>query len=251
MTANITHKEKLVGVPNNPDDYVSADAWRADHDVTGLVENVSAGNGITIDYTNPLIPIISLYTSPNVSLSGGSIVEIGSTVANVNLSWSCNKTMVSRILSSPVPVIDQNQGAGGNGSYTHIGANLTTDTTYSITVNDGTNNAFGSTNVSFFNRRYYGVNVNTSLTNSDVLSLSKEFCYGVGNTHSYNCTGGRYIWICYPANYGTATFVIGGLETTFTLTIQDVTNDSGYTESFNLYRSSEIQNGSDITVVVN
>lgn len=191
------------------------------------------------------------YVAPSVSLSGGSTNEIGSTVGNVGLSWVCNKTMVTRDLSAPVPSGDRARGPGQNGSYTHTGANITSNTTYSITVNDGENPASGSTGVAFYNRRYYGpLAAAGPLSNGEILGLAKEYATGRGNTHTYGCSGGRYIWICYPASFGTATFHVGGLEVTFQLTIQSVTNDSGHSESFNCYRSEELQMGSGIVVVV-
>jgi len=213
-----------------------------------------AGPGITLIEGNvggDETLTISLYVAPTVSLSGGSTVEIGSTIANVSLSWTCNKAMLTRLLSSPVPAIDRDRGAGGNGSYSHTGANLTGGTTYSITVGDGTGFASGNTTCYFRNRRFYGVSVNAGpLTNAQILALSKEFCSARANTHEYNCTGGTYIWICYPASFGAATFKVGGLEVTFALFTQDVTNDSGYVESFRCYRSTELQNGSDVEVVL-
>lgn len=216
-----------------------------------------ASSADKVTYNNITYPNVAaaldalLYVSPSVTLTGGSTNEKGSTVADVALSWTCNKAMTTRVLSAPVPVGDRDQGAGQNGSYTHVGANLTSNTTYTITVGDGTSTDAGTTSVVFYNRRYYGVSANAGpLDNSEVLALSAEYATALANTHTYNCTGGRYIWICYPASLGTATFTIGGLEVTYDLTTQDVTNASGYTESFYCYRSHELQNGSDITVVV-
>ena len=213
-----------------------------------------AGAGITLIQGNSganEILTVSLYVPPSVSLGGGSTVEIGSTIVDVPLSWTCNKAMLTRLLSAPVPIGDRDRGAGQNGSYTHVGANLVSNTTYSITVGDGTGFASGYTYCTFRNRRYYGINAGLGpLSNPQILALNKEFCSGRANTHTYNCTGGTYIWICYPASFGLATFKVGGLEVTFTLFVQDVTNDSGYVESFNCYRSTELQNGSDIEVVV-
>ena len=216
-------------------------------------DKIVQGTGITITTLNvggnELLGI-SLYVSPSVSLSGGSTNEKGSTVANVNLSWTTNKTMTSRLLSSPVPVGDRDQGAGGSGSYSHTGANLISNTTYSLTVGDETSTSTSSTSVSFLNRRFYGVSASDTIDNSGVLALLYEFCYSRSNTHTYNCSGGKYIWICYPASFGSATFTVGGLETTFSLFTQAVTNVSGYTESYFCHRSTEIQNGTDITAVV-
>ena len=63
----ITHKEKLVGVQNNPESLISADKWKEDHDVSGLIENISAGNGININITNPANPIIAVDSTLNLN----------------------------------------------------------------------------------------------------------------------------------------------------------------------------------------
>ena len=190
------------------------------------------------------------YVLPSVSISGGSTYEIGSTITNATLHWTLNKDMVSVLLSAPVPSGDRNQTENGTNTYIHSNANIVSNTTYSVTVNDGENSASSSTTFSFANRRYYGVSSNASLTNAQVLALTAEFCTARSNTHTYDCTGGAYIWICYPKSYGTATFNVGGLEVVFNCTEQSVTNASGHTETFYCYRSLNALNGSGIQVIV-
>jgi hypothetical protein len=191
-----------------------------------------------------------LYIYPDVTLSGGNNFQKGHTVANVTLSWVCNKAMTTRTLSAPVPSGDRSRGAGQNGTYTHTGANLTTDTTYTLTVGDGTNTETATTSVDFYNTRFFGASaVAGPLSNAQILALSgSELATAAYNSHAYDCTGGKYIWICYPASLGTARFYVGGLETTFDLTVQAVTNSDSYVESYNCYRSLELQDDSAITV---
>lgn len=100
------------------------------------------------------------------------------------------------------------------------------------------------------NNRYYGVNSNTTLLNDDILALNSEPCTSRNNTHEYDCSSGKFIWICYPTRFGSAVFTVNGFVTTFVLNIQNVTNENGDTESFNCYRSYRLQHGSNITVVV-
>jgi hypothetical protein len=102
----------------------------------------------------------------------------------------------------------------------------------------------------YINKRYYGPNANTSLSNSEILALNKEDCTARANTHDYDCTGGKYIWVCYPARFGTAKFRVGGFETTFDLTVKSVTNEESYTETFNCYKSFRLQHNDIITVAV-
>jgi hypothetical protein len=102
----------------------------------------------------------------------------------------------------------------------------------------------------YVNKRYYGSNAETSLSNSEILALNKENCTEKANTHDYDCTGGKYIWICYPSRFGTARFRVGGFETTFDLTVKSVTNEEAYTETYNCYKSFRLQHNDTITVAV-
>lgn len=108
----------------------------------------------------------------------------------------------------------------------------------------------GGTGDEVLNRRYFGSSANTIMSNSDILTLNKEMCSTIVNTHTYDCTGGKYIWICYPSRFGAAKFMVNDFETTFELTVQNVTNEDAYTESFNCYRSFRLQHGSNIIVEV-
>lgn len=209
-----------------------------------------AGTGITLTPINTGFDeslVVSLYTYPQfVGFSNNvNTVEKGSTVTQVILSWSKNKVFTSQSLNQGIGTITASAI-----NYTD-NSTFSTNRTYTITGSDGTTSTSASTSVSFVNKRYYGTNTNTSLINSQILALNNEFASSRANTHTYNCAAGTYIWVCYPASLGLATFYVSGLESTFTLTIQNVTNSSGYTESFNCYRSTQLQHGSDITLVVN
>jgi hypothetical protein len=213
-------------------------------------------NTVTLQYDSGDFSVIAgelaLYVSPTVSLSGGSNTnEVGSTVTDVSLAWTCNKVMVTRNLSAPVPEEDRAQGEGQNGTYTHEGANLTTNTTYTMTVNDGQNNATGSATVSFRYRRHWGTSALTELTDQQIRDLaSSELASSRTKTWSQNGNG-EYIYYCFPSAWGAATFTINGLlNTSFTLVTRDHVNAQGATVSFNIYRTNTIQNGTGISFVV-
>jgi len=222
--------------------------------------NYAAPVGLVIGYSSSAYPALTnlrevadylLYVSPTVSLSGGSTVEAGSTVANVALSWVCNKVMISRDLSAPVPVGDRARGPGQNGSYTHVGANLTSNTTYTIVVDDGSNTANGSTSVLFRWKRYWGTSPNTSLNDAEIIALANSEL-ATSRAKSFTISGGgEYIYYVYPAAWGTATFTVNGLlNTAWTLSVQSHTNASGGTTNYNVYRSNTVQHGSGISIVV-
>ena len=220
----------------------------------GYLENkLTAGTGVTIEQVNAggnLSMVVSLYVSPTVTLSGGSSNETGSTVTNVALSWICDKTMTTRLLSAPVPIGDRDQGAGQNGSYTHTGANLTTNTTYTITVGDGTNTSTGTTTVAFYYKKYYGNQANSTLTDPQIIALATSaLASSRATTFSQTCAN-EYIYVCYPASWGTASFKINGLTSTaWTLVTRTFVNASGNSSSYNIYRTDNLLTGTyDIIV---
>lgn len=225
------------------------DVWEAPIEYNSTTKTVSlAINTAQFAIING---VLSFYTAPTVSLSGGSINEVGTTVQDVFLSWSTNKTMVSRTLSAPVPVGDRDRGPGGSGSYLHEGANRTTNTTYTITVNDGQQNASNSTSVNFRFRRHWGTSELTSLNDAQILSLQgSELATGRNKSWLQNGNG-EYIYYAYPTSFGAATFTINGLlNTDFTLEQRDHVNAHGVTVPFNIYRTNSIQFGTGISFVV-
>ena len=91
----------------------------------------------------------------------------------------------------------------------------------------------------FYNMRYYGVDTNTTLTETDIEALTG----GLSNSRviSFTVTAavGEYIWYSYPTRLGTATFSVGGFEGGFeSPDTVSVTNANGYIENYYTYRST-------------
>lgn len=194
------------------------------------------------DYSNALQQL--LYVHPSVSLSGGGSYDYSNTQANVALSWTCNKTMVTRNLSAPVPVGDRARGPGQNGSYTHTGANISANTTYSITVNDGTESASSSTALTFYGRRYWGVSATTNCpTGATITGWANELSGSKGVSGKSLSPAGQYVMVAYNSALGTCTEFSDG---TFTYNAVDVgnvvvTNAYGWSGSFKVYRWPNVQ----------
>lgn len=189
-----------------------------------------------------------LYISPDItSFTGGGTYEKGSVINSVNLSWTLNKEVTSQSI---------NQGIGdlevGLRKYDISDANLTEDTTYTLTVSDGKNSDSASTSVLFRQKRYWGVSTETSLTNEQILALSQEFSTGRNQNRTFDCSGGKYFYFVIPTQYCNGIqFKVGGLSFTgMEETTIQLTNASGYEASYNVYRCSNIQTGSAINVEV-
>lgn len=105
--------------------------------------------------------------------------------------------------------------------------------------------------VSFLPKRYWGVSPDATLSNSDILALSQEFSSSKGKSITYDCSGGNYFYWCYPASLGLPSGVtVGGLAfSDYTVTVQSLTNASGYTQDYNVVRCNSLQTGAAINVV--
>lgn len=173
--------------------------------------------------------------------------EMGATVSDVHLAWATNY---------PPDTVSINQGIGAvtpptNTTYDHTGQSITTARTYTITaVRNGVTKTANAT-VGFLNRVYYGVNATQTVDPATIKGMTNLLSGSRGRTVTFDCTGGRYFHIAYPSRLGDASFTINNISySDVTKTVVAITNDSGFTENYNVYYCNVIQNGAAITVVV-
>jgi hypothetical protein len=198
---------------------------------------------------SPIDP--NLFIQPTVSLSGGGSYEKGQVVEDVDLSWVCNKTMATRNLSSPVPEADRLRGEGQNGTYTHTGANISTNTTYSITVSDTINSATATTSLSFKLMFYWGASAEESLNNSEVLALNKELKTASEEIEFSIDGNGEYLYFIYPTEWGAKDIYVNGFVVTeWELSVVPITNPFGDVTNYNMVRSTIKQNGDNIIITL-
>ena len=162
------------------------------------------------------IKIDSFTASPALS-------EIGS-LQTITLSWSLNKQATSQnINGTPVE--------GSSKQYTDVAH----DTSYTLNVSDGQTSASKSVSVSFANRIYYGAAADlTTVTN-----LTSVLSNNPARTITVNAGAGEYIIYAIPARLGDVTFFVSGFEGGFEDPVeQTLTNQSGYQETYKVYRST-------------
>ena len=187
------------------------------------------------------IQIVSF--KPNVS-----VAEIGSTINDVTLSWTTNKE--PKEISLNGEALDTKATSKAITS-----ANLTGKTTYTLTVKDEKNaTATKSAVIDFLNGVYYGVSNVTDdaiIDSAFILTLSNKVLSD-SKTRTIQVTAGEkeYIYYCIPARLGTPMFSVGGFAGGFNLVKTfDFTNASNYTESYNIYRSSNVGLGQTEVVI--
>lgn len=163
-------------------------------------------------------------------------VELGSTVSSVTLTWNTNKQPATLTLNGINMDIAKT-------SHTYDGLSLTGNKTYTLKVTDDRHaSATQTTTITFCNRICYGVAAAPSTIHSDfVMSLgTKTLSDNKSRTVGYNAGEGQYLWYCVPARLGTCSFtdVETGLGAGLSLAATvNVTNASGYEESYYVYKS--------------
>jgi hypothetical protein len=205
-----------------------------------------------VAYANPAYANVQdaldalLYLPPKINSFTNNIGtrEKGSSVDSVTLTWAFNKVMTSVTLNG----VDIDSGA----SSTTIEGPLTSDQSWTLQASDGKNTVSASTSISFAQKRYWGASALTTLDDENIIGLgSSEFSANFNKSASYDCTGGKYPYIAYPASFGTPSAVtVGGLAfSDLNIATQNFTNASGFVDSYKVVRFAGLQTGANISVV--
>lgn len=234
---------KASGFPGTEEEWF--ESLRGIQGPPGVIEGGVAAESVS--YTNPLYPTVQdalnklLYVAPAISsfslstVPSGGTVEKGSTVTQVTLNWAFNKAMTAVSLTgAPITPSDTTKT---------LVVSLTNDTTYTLWCSDGTANTSSSRTVSFSHKRYWGVSVNPTLQDSQILALSSEFSFSRVQTRTFTCNG-QYIYFVW-ADTTPPNFTINGLPNTawVAVSIPEFTNSIGYDSPFKLYRSENLLTG--------
>ena len=178
-------------------------------------------------------------TSFNISKS---IAELGEIVANLKLTWSYSKDPVLQKL-------DNNILENNIREYI-IDSDIVTNRTFRLEVNDGKTTVNKTVAINFYNGRYYGVSRPGSYDSDFILTLNKTLTNSRACNFTVNCGVGQYIFFAIPTRFGIPTFSVGGFEGGFSLVnTLEYTNHSGYTESYDIYRSDYSGLGNTTVVV--
>ena len=191
-----------------------------------------------------------LYTPISVSSFSHNVgtKEIGQIVTELTLSWKINKTPTQLMLNGDVIDVYTTSKIIGDLSIT-----WDNNKTWTLVATDDRGaTSTKSTSITFCNRIYYGVGTQESDFNSDfVTSLSGK---QLSNNKAYDFTvnpTSQYIYYAVPTRLGTVSFKVGGFEGGFEAPVTvSVTNSSGYTENYYVYRSTNQITGSTSVDVI-
>ena len=166
-----------------------------------------------------------------------STAEMGSTVKSVALSWAVNKT--------PTALTLDGEALNTTETKKTVTGTFTSNKTWTLKATDerGTT-ATKTATLSFLNGVYYGVSNLTTVTDSNGVlatfrdTLTKSLRSGKLTSFSVNAGAGQYIYYLLPKRMGTCAYNVGGFDGGFSLiATAKLTNASGYTEDYYIYRS--------------
>jgi hypothetical protein len=172
-----------------------------------------------------------------------TIAEVGSTVASTALAWTIAGA------SPTVQALTRTGGAAtaliASDRAKNVAANLTTDTTFSLTATDGAAppGAIGAsktvtTTLQFLPRRFWGASASGALASADVIGLAGSELTS-NRAKTFNVTAaGQYVYLAYLASQGEpAVFKIGGFNEAYVKTTVSVTTAAGLTANYTVLRS--------------
>lgn len=186
------------------------------------------------------------------SFSGGSTqYDLGRQLNSLSFAWSLNKSIVSQTLTGP-PEMTPVTLIPSQRNVTVSLANLSSNATFTLTVNDGTNQVQSSFSVQFNNRNFFGdAVIPGSLNSAFVMSLQSILKSNRSHSYLTNAVGSQYNWYCFPSRYGTPTFYYNGFEGSFSkIQTLSFTNAYGFTENYEIYRSDYPDIGPGIGIQV-
>lgn len=189
------------------------------------------------------------YISPAInsfsSNPAGGTREIGSKISSVTFNWTVNKDITEQSLTG-CTVSATDRTATYN---TEISSNKS----FRLTIKDAEGSMTSKDiSFSFYPKVYYGSKVLTDTIDSNYITgLSKgDLKSGRGGTYAITVASGQYGIIAFPKSFGTPSCKIGGFDTDLTsLGTVSVTNASGYTQDYNVYRTPNPSLGS-ISMVI-
>ena len=210
-----------------------------DNDGLGILIGLIKDEFVTKDEFNYKAIAINSFTNSR------NTVEMGTVITELTLNWTLNKKAIEQRIDNEVvdPSVNTKKLTGQN---------ITSNKTFTLTVKDEKEaTATRQTSITFLNGVYWGVGSNEAEINSEFIkSLTKGLQSSKAKTFTVNAGEGQHIYYAIPTRYGDCNFNVGGFDGGFNKisTIQ-FENESKYTESYDVYKSTNANLGNTTVTV--
>lgn len=199
-------------------------------------KNNIVGDGVSLDdmsIAHTEFNINSFTISPQTAQKGASV--------DITLSWSYNKEITSQSING----VEIDKALRQN-KYTKINE----DTTYTLSAVSGKTTKTRSASIKFYNGIYYGKSTSTTYDSTLIDSLQKVLSNNKNREITVTANESEYIYYCIPSRLGTPTFIVNGFSGGFTkVNTLAYTNDNGYSENYDIYRSENDNLGETIVTI--
>lgn len=159
-------------------------------------------------------------------------VEKGATQTTATVKWATNKT--------PVSVTVEGESVSPDATSKELtGLSITAEKTFTVVAADSRGSQTATAAMWFCNGVYTGAAAAPAAVDGTFIrTLTKTLQSYKARTFTVTAAEGQYIWYACPASYGTPVFNVGGFDGGFSkVATLDYTNPSGYTESYQVWRS--------------
>lgn len=196
------------------------------------------------------------------ALSGYSTLEVGQPITAGSHTFTWTTSNPGNIKASSIDIADVSAGATllsginntGSAAYmfpADIKSNTPGSHVFKIIGKNSNDVSFESSlTLNWRYKVFWGVSTLTALTSADIAGLSSALATSFAQTRSLDCSN-QYMYFCIPVSFGVPTFVVNGL--TSTAWVQDTvsfTNAYGVQSDYYVFRSTYLQSGSGISVVL-
>ncbi len=220
---------------------LKVNAYNVDYSNSSMPSSVdSAGDALDYLSYRLLGPIDITSFINNVGL-----VEVGTTVSSVTVSWSLNSVPVETITLTDAPDV-----VPTNVSKAFTGLSLTTDKTYTLAVTDSQDGSDSATTSVLFGKYVYWGQSASATPNEGIIKAASnggtQLRHNVAGSRARSFTqagGSAYIYYAYPKAWGASTLYVNGFLSTWNLTEVNVTSN-GQTAAYYVYTSPYVQAGS-------
>ena len=192
---------------------------------------------------------------PGTPSEEGVVYEAGQALNAVTLTWSSDKTLTSQAIDGIGPIDPAARTytvQAPTDPDTGLPVPFTSDQEYTITLTAENGEVTTvKVKVTFQKRRFWGTSALAALADADILAMSQELAADRKQSRVFDCTGGKYFYLIYPAAFGEAELKVNEMPfSALTKTTRDITNAHGHTESYLVYRAMYKQRGTAIPVEV-